>query len=488
MAKLITAIMILFMVLPSVYASEIQEMRTYNQKVFDGPQGTKQYRIHAKQIHYKDEDGKFQDVDTTIRPVSGGWKQDKASFQSEFPTHADELFKFNNRYEGADHFVNMIPQAAHVKGEVFNGKDGNYVLYPDAFGAGIDLNVYAYHGGLKEVIVIKEKPSPNTDLSFSFEIQMDSKLKVKEQNGEEWDKNSELDFKKKTLVLEADGKASYFKQAVVWDSSPKKKIQPVDISFSKHSGKLILTKIVTAEFMENATFPVMTDHATSYYSGAGEGTVSNNSGFVTWDSIHDATDADTLVTGSIGGESSVAALSYLLYRGFGVFNTSGISDTDTVTSTVLNMVGFFKEDDLNDSVSYITIVGPTTQANQASLATADYDQCASVDSPQELIDSGERKDITGIDVGGSTYTQFTFNATGISTISKTGNTLVGVREGHDATDTTAGITTNKFSDAHFYSSEETGSSADPFLDITTTSPSGSGVVGEGVTFLGIRLT
>ena len=165
---------------------EITSERTYNQKVYDLGSGQKKYQIHTAQIHYQDENGDYQNIDTslTFDDKEKVYKHTKASYFPKLPEYADSWFEFYNNYQGADHTIKAKPQASHVKGEYFTEKDGSKgVLYQNAFGEGIDLKVYSYWEGLKKVIVINEQPKDTEhDLTFDFELDLPqgNKGKVKD--------------------------------------------------------------------------------------------------------------------------------------------------------------------------------------------------------------------------------------------------------------------------------------------------------------------
>jgi len=86
-----------------------------------------------------------------------------------------------------------------------------------------------------------------------------------------------------------------------------------------------------------------------------------------------------------------------------------------------------------------------------------------VTNPTEGIDAGNRADITGVST--SAYTSFPLNATGIGWINKTGFTLLGTREGHDATNNAPSASAT-YERATFANSEYTGTDHDPYLDVT----------------------
>ncbi len=129
----------------------------------------------------------------------------------------------------------------------------------------------------------------------------------------------------------------------------------------------------------------------------------------------------------------------------------------------------------NDGTDFLTVT-QTSQATHTVLANADYDQCGAISNPTEGVDSGQRKDITSVTT--SAYLIFTLNSTGMGWIKKsgqasactatTGVTCLGVREGHDVTNSAiiSGFDVVAENLVSLSSSEHTGTSQDPYLSVT----------------------
>jgi hypothetical protein len=440
-------------------AEEIIFERTYNQKVYDLGKGQQNYKIHTAQIHYKDG-SEFKDIDTNLTQniTTKQWKQSKASYHCKIPEYSDDWFEFYNAYEGANHTIKAKPICEHIKGTYFKGEDGNGVIYKGAFGKGIDLKVYAYWAGLKKVIVINEKPADTSkDLTFDFELDLGSK-KVKDHQGNEWNKQSALNFKDKTLKIGDAGKESYFRNAMVWDS--KGLCQPVDIELFVQGGKTYLRKTIKAEILEKAVYPLYTDHPTSYYAGAGDGRVSYNA--ANWDATHDAAVGNSVST-SFATEYVYTSTNNI-YRVFIPIDTSGIDDGVSISAASLYFYPTTKYD-TNETQSFIALV-QTSQADPTGLITDDFDQCGAIDNPT--------RGASDMDLGSITtnqYNYFVLNATGLSWIDKinTSGTLLGIRTGFDTDDVVA----SGGNGIAVVMSEDTSGTKDPYLDVTT---------GGGVTY------
>lgn len=454
--------------------NEILEERTYNQKIFDLGNNTKQAEIHTGDIHFKDEEtGVFQDIDTTLIPTPNGWKMEKASYHLSLPRLANDWFVFTNVYEDYEESVSLRPIGTNPSVGTLATPESLWsnkkLIYPDAFGQGVDLELIARNIGFDKLVVLNSKPTNlENDLEYSFEITLGG-YKIQDANGNTWDEEEPLETTS-WFTLE-NLKKTWFRDFTVWDSMGNS--EKVRVRLTKEGNTYILTKILNKEFLENATYPVYTDATATYYSGAGDGYVAydDNGGVgVSWATAHDATDGNVadytgtqtrVVTGDTLGVNT-----YYIRRSFFPIDTSGLGDSDVITAATLNLyVNAVPNNGDNDGNDFLTVV-QTSQASTSSLTTADYDQAGSVSNPTEGVDTGQRKDISSI-TNGSTVT-FTLNSTGMGWIDKTGVSMFGVREGHDVLNDAYAGADNTFNQVRFATSETTGTSQDPYLSVTYT--------------------
>ena len=278
---------------------------SYNTNVSSLKDGKQKYKIHVGHINYKDKESEqFEKIDTTLLLSDYGWKMNKASYHLEIPKYADGWFNFVNDFkdenykdifkEGLDNkeTVAMKPLGvSRVKGELIefdeNGWNKKKILYRNAFGNNIDLEVVAKNIGFDKLIVINEKPEDlSNDLEFSFEIDLDDYV-VKYRDGQEWDKQGSTESDQPFILEKL--KQTWFREFSVWDSGGNR--GRIRVRLEKDGGKHIFTKILDKEFLENAVYPVYTDDIVSYYAGAGDGqNCTYNSG--SWDLAHDAASGD----------------------------------------------------------------------------------------------------------------------------------------------------------------------------------------------------
>ena len=203
----------------------------------------------------------------------------------------------------------------------------------------------------------------------------------------------------------------------------------------------------------------------TFYSGAGDGWTDTYPGYATWATGHDLTSAPAgrvSYTGS--GEEGFATVgnpdgtNTYIRRGYLPFDTSSLPDGDDISSATLSLWVVTVLDGDNDGDDWINIV-QTTQASNTTLSETDYDQCGAVSNPTE---GATRKDLSS-GFTSNAYNDFALNATGITWISKTGYTKLGVREGHDATNVALVKTSAVYNSISGYYSEATGTANDPKL-------------------------
>lgn len=237
---------------------------------------------------------------------------------------------------------------------------------------------------------------------------------------------------------------------------------------------------------------VHTAYADTFYAGAGDGYAARSGGSVNpttaWNNAHDNASG----TSAQPSLTTTSAQSYLeedggtytanMFRAALPFDTSAICSSGSVTAATLSIYVTSKQDGDNDAQAYITVSTSTTASN-TTLVVGDYSKMGLPSTSAittEVISTGERKDITGI--SSSAYLTFTLNAAGLTAVkvsgasstcgsSLTGWTCLAVREGHDAEDSkidTPPAATAYIDSIVFSTSEETGTSQDPYLSVTYT--------------------
>ena len=146
-----------------------------------------------------------------------------------------------------------------------------------------------------------------------------------------------------------------------------------------------------------------------------------------------------------------------LMRAIYLFDTSALTSGATITAGVMSIYGQSKTDNL--AVTPNLNVYTSTPASDTTLANGDYSQIgttAQCDTPVTYA---------GFNTGG--YNDFSFNATGLGNISKTGISKFGIRNAnYDVANSAPTFTAGTASFFEAYFSDNAGTTNDPKLVIT----------------------
>lgn len=144
-----------------------------------------------------------------------------------------------------------------------------------------------------------------------------------------------------------------------------------------------------------------------------------------------------------------------LTRGFFLFDTSSIDDSNTIDSATLSFYVNSKNNENNDGYDYQNIFS-STPASNTDLVTEDYDQIGSTKFSSD-VDYGS--------ISATAYLDFSLNASGLANISKTGVSKFSTREGHDV-DNVAPSASGDGNYLYIRLADYTGTTSDPKLVVT----------------------
>lgn len=144
-------------------------------------------------------------------------------------------------------------------------------------------------------------------------------------------------------------------------------------------------------------------------------------------------------------------------RGFILFDTSSMDDAATIQSATTSLYVIAVTNGSNDGSDYVSVY-TSSPASNTGLVTEDYDQVGTVEQ-STTIDLGT--------LAGSAYNHLVLNSTGRGNISRTSITKFGIRIGNDA----FGTSMSGQNLVTVASAETTGTSQDPKLEVTYTTPS-----------------
>ncbi|MFU8854667.1 hypothetical protein ACNAW0_27390, partial [Micromonospora sp. SL1-18] len=155
---------------------EVPGKRTANGRVYELSDGRLQAEVSAVPVNYRDVKGRWQSIDTRVRPSGrGSWVQENStnSFTSLFGGRSDNLVRFEQ--DGRAVQVGLAGGGKAASPKV----DGSTVTYAGLAG-GADVVYDVTATALKEKIVLHRAPSG--PVSYTFTV--DSKGLVARQRGD----------------------------------------------------------------------------------------------------------------------------------------------------------------------------------------------------------------------------------------------------------------------------------------------------------------
>ncbi|MEV4481857.1 DNRLRE domain-containing protein [Micromonospora coxensis] len=150
---------------PQKRVKELTGKRTANGRVYQLADGRTQAEISVVPLHYKDGKGKFQTIDTTVRPAKDkGYVQGNRTntFTSLFGDSSDELARFEQ--DGRSIELGLVGGAKAVTPKV----SGSTVTYPGLAG-GADVVYDVTSTALKEKIVLHRAPTGPVSYTFTLD-------------------------------------------------------------------------------------------------------------------------------------------------------------------------------------------------------------------------------------------------------------------------------------------------------------------------------
>lgn len=179
----------------------------------------------------------------------------------------------------------------------------------------------------------------------------------------------------------------------------------------------------------------------------------------TWPAIHDLLVGDSASdsTADLYTEASYLSPNFYINRSIVTFYTEPLPDSE-ITSAKISLWPTTVIDDDADGQDYISIV-TSTGASATAVTVNDFGSLGTVKQSADVS-------LNGLATGA--YVDWTFNATGISNISKTGLSRFGYIEGHDLENIPITGGTNKQNALYVSAADLAGTTQDPKLTVTYT--------------------
>nr|WTA65836.1 DNRLRE domain-containing protein [Micromonospora sp. NBC_00855] len=150
---------------PQKRVKELTGKRTANSRVYQLADGRTQAEISAVPLHYKDSKGRFQPIDTTVKPTTGkGYVQGNRTntFTSLFGDSSKELVRFEQGGRSIELGLAGVDKGVSPK------VTGSTVTYKGLAG-GADVVYDVTATALKEKIVLRKAPGGPVSYTFTLD-------------------------------------------------------------------------------------------------------------------------------------------------------------------------------------------------------------------------------------------------------------------------------------------------------------------------------
>jgi RHS repeat-associated protein len=237
---------------PPEAVRELVELRTESAKHWQNADGTKTAEIYASPVHYKDTDGAWKDIDTTIGPAA------KTGFgrsvvKNRFKTYLASTAKGWHEIEIDGLTFSFSADASTSTGTI----NGNTITYSEAWPS-VDLKYQILSTGIKEDIILK---SASARKEFGFLIRPGGLTPVTSDRGINFlDKDGSVVVRiPGPFMSDAVGNTSEAVEAT-WVAQP--------------DGTVLLIVHPDEEWLAKAVYPVTIDPTVTLYPSTGSGSSS----------------------------------------------------------------------------------------------------------------------------------------------------------------------------------------------------------------------
>lgn len=457
--------------------------------------------FHQKWINWLDTDG-FKPIDSSFVATVKGFEMVNAPFKVYLPKTADGVASMvnDNRFNVVNKTKITEPPlimnisangVTPVLGKTVTGdlvvpsglqKNVPYVIYEGAY-PDADLIYYVDFGlapRLEKLIKFNHKP---LNLSYSFNIKYSSTVDFKRDVSgikQKWTKATTLDVPKgKPLLINiatSTVRGMGFKQFQIWDSNVTGKvrnIQPITVNITPQTANsYTLTKILPATFFATATYPVYTDTTTTFFPDPNV-EVSSVDGYASsfegnpgasWATMKGRSGDDSRDTGANENKPDIdSGTGVNAYNEIGrmifLFDTSSITSANSVSAATMSVSGGGAS---NDNYSQSVNVVESAPASNTAIVNADYGTFPGSSGSMTTLSSAVT--VTAWNI--ATYNDFALNGTGISKVSVTGVTKLGLAFSADYTNTEVTWSSNVTASVNSVCAETALTISDPKLVVT----------------------
>ncbi|WP_234111239.1 MULTISPECIES: T9SS type A sorting domain-containing protein [Chryseobacterium] len=207
--------------------TEIVEKRAQNVKHFRNSDGTFTAQIGGN-YHYKDAQGKWQDINLNIQASNSGFSNVTNEVKSFFPKNAASTSGVKMQLPNGDQFVWWKNQQIKIGGQIYkptaaNGTVKNEKLTYSNLYNKISEEFVILENGMENNIILHSKTpeiealSPNSAMEFSYFIPLQNSWKIMNADGQQMTSN----FTSSNFSVQLSGQDSniYFGKTIVFDNA-----------------------------------------------------------------------------------------------------------------------------------------------------------------------------------------------------------------------------------------------------------------------------
>ncbi|KYK21402.1 hypothetical protein AYK21_04870 [Thermoplasmatales archaeon SG8-52-2] len=319
--------------------SELTNRRTLYSKTYQNNDGSYQKRIGVGPIHYFDENGNLDDINTNFvisndlnfdYEVNRGFYKVKLNAFSDSPNLVEYnigdsffIIELQDLYWGQDNGdKELISIPLHSEGII----QGNKILYSNAYGEGNDVEFIYHPQYFGKNLILNSIPSQISGndfsyLQFNFKMTLSDNIVVyidgKELGNNEIITQGQIEFREKNT----NEVQFFFNEPYSKDSQDNK--FPISLSLIRNGSEILISKLISKDWLNQAVYPINAD-ADTIYLEADIYDMYDNGG------NHD--DDDIVQIGRSGGQR---------WDGYWAFPITG--------------------DIINGSINYVTFTGYVTQ-------------------------------------------------------------------------------------------------------------------------------
>lgn len=264
---------------------ELKDKRTLFSKTFVKNDGSFQEKIWVGPVHYPEEDGKLEEINTNFTPSSltdYDYEVVKGFFKTRFKKNLNSAGFAQYLYQGQEvqlelgnlSWVNdkgeeeiiSPPQPAEAIPE------GNLLRYPRAYGPGTGVEFLYHPQYLGKYLVInqyedlkKNKAATEASaLKFDFKMKIGAEVKIFLE-GQEWD-GKETSTQEGVEFKNLAGETIFsFKKPYAQDSQGEQK--EIKLVLKKDGNWVFISKLIDASWLAQASYPIKADADIIYLDG-----------------------------------------------------------------------------------------------------------------------------------------------------------------------------------------------------------------------------